>query len=50
MQGIPPKTIDILCKGWRKGTHKQYTSYIKKWCVFCEQYNVTETECSIDFF
>lgn len=34
-QGISKKAGDIILQSWRQGTHKQYSSYIKRWISFC---------------
>ena len=48
-RGLPQETIDILCKGWRDSTHKQYTSYVKRWSSFCSEHNAEETQSSVEF-
>ena len=34
---FPEQVTDILMASWRKGTQKQYATYIKKWMAFCRE-------------
>ena len=34
--GISEEALNIIMASWRPSTHKQYSTYIKKWQTFCE--------------
>ena len=34
---FPEEVTDILMASWRKGTQKQYATYVKKWMAFCRE-------------
>lgn len=34
---FPEEVTDILMAAWRKGTQKQYATYLKKWMAFCRE-------------
>ena len=34
---FPEEVTDILLASWRKGTKKQYATYVKKWMAFCRE-------------
>ena len=36
-QGFSQKATSIILQSWRKGTTKQYSSYIKRWTTYCHQ-------------
>ena len=36
-QGFSQKATSIIVQSWRKGTTKQYSSYIKRWITYCHQ-------------
>lgn len=33
--GISEQTANLVLQGWRDGTQKQYSSFIKQWVSFC---------------
>ena len=34
---FPEEVTDILMASWRKGSKKQYATYVKKWMAFCRE-------------
>lgn len=46
-QGISRRASDIILQSWRKGTRKQYVSYIKRWTKYCHSKNVSWVDPSI---
>ena len=36
-RGFSQKATSIILQSWRKGTTKQYSSYIKRWTTYCRQ-------------
>ena len=44
-KGFSDKTVAIMCAGWSAATHKQYSTYLKKWETFCvtKQWNKTNS-------
>ena len=34
---FPEEVTDILMASWRRGTKKQYATYVKKWMAFCRE-------------
>ena len=38
--GFDKDTIDLIMAAWRPGTKKVYTTYLRKWALFCVENNV----------
>ena len=44
---ISVKATNILLASWRKGTQKQYITYIKKWFTFCRENQIDSFHANI---
>ena len=47
-KGIPHEAKEIIFKSWRKGTTKQYGTYLKKWIQFCCERQISRTEVTVN--
>lgn len=39
-KGLAKQTLEIIMASWRPSTHKQYSTYLNKWQVFCKSNGV----------
>lgn len=46
-RNISVKATNILLASWRKGTQKQYITYIKKWFTFCREKQIDSVQANI---
>lgn len=46
-QGFSQKATSIILQSWRKGTTKQYSSYIKRWTTYCHQKQIDPVSATI---
>ncbi|XP_031559870.1 uncharacterized protein LOC116296056 [Actinia tenebrosa] len=46
-QGINGQSLEIILDSWRKGTKKQYSTYITQWASYCRQNKVSLTKPSL---
>lgn len=37
---IPADVTQVLTASWRKGTQRQYATYLQKWVAFCSERQV----------
>jgi len=44
---ISTKAFEVISHSWRKGTSKQYSTYIGKWKKFCDQRKISFDEPSV---
>jgi len=40
-------TTDIILASWRKGTKKQYSSYLQKWVSYCSKKKISTVHVSV---
>ena len=46
-QGISQKATSIILQSWRKGTTKQYSSYIKRWTTYCHKKQIDPVSATV---
>ena len=46
-QGFSQKATSIILQSWRKGTTKQYSSYIKRWTTYCHQKQIDPVSATV---
>ena len=46
-QGFSQKATSIIFQSWRKGTTKQYSSYIKRWTTYCHQKQIDPVSATV---
>ena len=46
-QAFSPKATSIILQSWRKGTTKQYSSYIKRWTTYCRQKQIDPVSATV---
>ena len=47
-RNISDKATNILLASWRKGTQKQYITYIRKWFSFCREKQVDTIQANVN--
>lgn len=53
LRGVSEKAAKVILQSWRGSTHKQYSTYLNKWLLFCssrgfDPYKATPTQ-TLDF-
>ncbi len=46
-QGFSVRATTIIISSWHEATQAQYTTYIKRWQVFCNEWQVNPTNQSL---
>ena len=44
---LSSKTTDIILASWRHGTKTQYSTYIRKWTLYCREQQIDTLQCSL---